>query len=79
MRLAAMAPIFAPSRASRITSYNVCYTKLLRDSVYRRMTLDTPQTIPWLNQLVMMWRLTPEANNRSPSVETMLRERNNFV
>ena len=38
------------------------------------MTLEMPQTMPWLNQLVMMCALTPEAKSTSPSVETMERE-----
>src|SRR5437016_2997178 len=31
------------------------------------MTRETPQTMPWLNQLVRMCRLAPEANSSSPS------------
>ena len=38
------------------------------------MTLEMPQTMPWLNQLVMMCALTPDAKSTSPSVETMERE-----
>ena len=47
-------------------------------SVKWRMTRETPQTIPWLNQLVRMWFPIPEAKMRSPSVETMLREKERF-
>ena len=38
------------------------------------MTLDTPHTMPWLNQLVMMWALAPEPNSTSPSDDVMLRD-----
>ena len=38
------------------------------------MTLDTPQTMPCVNQLVMMCLDTPEANSRSPSVDVIERE-----
>ena len=37
------------------------------------MMRETPQTMPWLNQLVRMCRLAPEANSSSPSLEVMLR------
>jgi len=34
---------------------------------------ETPQTMPWLNQLVRMCRLVPDAKSSSPSLEVMLR------
>ena len=37
------------------------------------MMRETPQTMPWLNQLVRMCRLVPEAKSSSPSQEVMLR------
>ena len=43
-------------------------------SVWWRMTLDMPHTMPWVNQLVMICFDTPEASSRSPSVEVMERE-----
>ena len=43
-------------------------------SVWWRITLETPQTIPCVNQLVMTCFDTPEAKNRSPSVEVIERE-----
>src|ERR1700739_2219554 len=36
------------------------------------MTRETPQTMPWLNQLVRICRLVPEAKSSSPSLEVML-------
>jgi len=38
------------------------------------MILETPQTMPWLNQLVSTWLLAPEAKRSSPSLDMMLRE-----
>ncbi len=34
---------------------------------------ETPQTMPWLNQLVRMCRLVPEAKSSSPSLDVMPR------
>src|SRR5215831_4108308 len=43
-------------------------------SVKWRITFDTPQTMPCVNQLVMMCLEAPDANSRSPSVEVIERD-----